>query len=177
MSTRLDAGRGAVLEVAALVGEDAGEQAALRALVLAERAARALVEGEVVEQDVHAGAQQRVDDREQADGERALGLGARRAGGDQLAQAGAQQAELQQVARAVVDAGEHEQRRPAADGDRAERHQRLADRADAVAAAEERRVGELHQLEARPGSSVITRSSCSNEVDSFCASIDSARRR
>ena len=32
-------------------------------------------------------------------------------------------------------------------------------------------------LKLRPGSSVITRSSCSNEVDSFMASIDSARRR
>ena len=66
---------------------------------------------------------------------------------DELAQAGAQEAELEQVARAVADAGEDHHRRPAADGDGAERHQRLADRAGAMAAAEERRVGELDQLQ------------------------------
>ena len=67
--------------------------------------------------------------------------------GDELAQARAQQARLEQVARAVVDAREREQRGPAADGRGAERHQRLLDRADRVAAAVEGGVRELDELE------------------------------
>ena len=84
-----DAGLDAAVEVARLVGQHALEQPTLRALVLAEGAGGALVEREVLEQRLHADAEQRVDDREEADGERAVGLGARRARGDELAQASA----------------------------------------------------------------------------------------
>ena len=55
------------------------------------------------------------------------------------------------MARAVAHTGEHQQRRPAPDRDRAQRHQRLPDRADGVAAGEEGRVRELHELEAESG--------------------------
>ena len=135
-----------------LVREHAGEHLALRALVAAERARGARRRTAARQQLVHPHAQQRVHDGEQADGERAVVLGAVERPGHELAQARAQEADLEQVRRAVVDAREHEQRRPAADGDRAERHQRLADRADAVAAAVEGGVRELDELERRgPG--------------------------
>src|SRR5262245_12181070 len=62
----------AALEVALLVGEHAGEDAALGALVGAERLGGALVEGQVAEQRGHAHAEQRVHDGEEPDGERAV---------------------------------------------------------------------------------------------------------
>ena len=53
--------------------------------------------------------------------------------------------------RAVVEAGEHEQHRPAAHRDRPQQHQRLAHRGDLLAHADERGVREPDELVREPG--------------------------
>src|SRR3954451_123758 len=91
----LDGVRGGGVEVAAFVVEREGEQAAFGSGVVAQRGGGALVEGQFLEQPADRRVEQRVDDREEADGEGACRVGGR-AGGEQLAQPRAQQPDGQQ---------------------------------------------------------------------------------
>ena len=79
-------------ELAALVGDDGGEQLALRALAAQQRRLDLVGERQRVEHLGHRRVEQRVGDREQADREERLALLGQRAAGEHLAHAGAAQA-------------------------------------------------------------------------------------
>ena len=107
-------------EVPALVRERGAEDAALGAGVVEQCGGQPVVERQAFEQLRQRAVQERVGDREQADGEAAVVLGLRRGGGQLLAQARAHERGHEQLVRLPVAAGEHQQHRPAADGAAAE---------------------------------------------------------
>ena len=96
----------------------------------------------------HRRVHHRVEHREQAEREQLRGAGDPERLAGELAEAGADQRGDGQLRRLVVDAREHAERRPALDVLEAEQRERLADRPDVAAQAEERRVDVAKQPEA-----------------------------
>ena len=136
--------------MAALVGERGGEDAALGAGVVEQGAGEAVVERQAVEQLRQRRVQERVGDREEADGEAAVVLGRRVGDRELLAQARAHQSGHQQLVRLAVAAGQHEQHRPAPDRAPAEQRERVADRADPAARSDVGGVGQPQELVREP---------------------------
>jgi hypothetical protein len=137
-------------ELALLVGDDGGEELALGAFAVQERGADLVGERERVEHVLHRRVEQRVRDREEADGEVGVGGVQLAVSPEHLAHAGAQERELDELVRRVGRLGERHHRRPPSHRGSAEQRERLADRLDGAREREERRVDVAQELEGEP---------------------------
>ena len=137
-----------IVDLAGLEPGDALEQQPALALAGDERLAHLDGERKRGDHIDHRGVHHRVEHREQAEREQlgAAGDPERLAG--ELAEAGADERGDGELRRLVVDAREHAERRPALDVLEAEQRERLTDRPDVTAQAEERRVDVAKQPEA-----------------------------